>query len=55
MITVHVKTEKGLEADVTNIELVKATTAFVELEEIKKYIEPTTTTQPLKPKPGLAF
>lgn len=44
MIIVHGKTEEGLEAEVVNVELTKAAMDFAKLEEIKKYIDLTTTT-----------
>lgn len=54
-IFVHGSAERALVAGVTNVELRKATLASVELKEIKKYVNPATTTLPCKPRPGPTF
>lgn len=55
MITIHGSVERALEAEVANIELADAALASAKLEEIKKSVNPPTTTLSRKPRLGPAF
>ena len=52
-ITVHHSAERVLKAEVANTELVETTLAFVELEEINRFVGLSMTTLSRKPKPAI--
>lgn len=54
-ITVRGSPERTLEAEVMSVEIAEATLASAELEHIKRFVDPTATTLPVKPRLGPAF